>query len=163
MKQVPLGNLTPRQRQAYRLRFRRGWRLRRIRAELGIASAVAENWSGAVSGGVGLMLAERPAHIRVRHLLKRNKTADSADDADRKSCVLYYPRDPRHPRLICISVRPSVLLISASELKVRQVNWGCRERGSLVMLASCCATYFSPAVAPCCAEAAEGHACRREM
>lgn len=36
MKQVALGNLTPRQRQAYVLRFRRGWRLRRIAKALSI-------------------------------------------------------------------------------------------------------------------------------
>ena len=41
MKRVPLENLTPRQRQAYILRFRRGWRLRRIAAELGITVSSA--------------------------------------------------------------------------------------------------------------------------
>jgi hypothetical protein len=41
MTQVPLENLTPRQRQAYILRFRRGWRLRRIAAELGITVSSA--------------------------------------------------------------------------------------------------------------------------
>jgi hypothetical protein len=41
MTQLPLENLTPRQRQAYILRFRRGWRLRRIAAELGITVSSA--------------------------------------------------------------------------------------------------------------------------
>ena len=41
MKQGPLKNLTPRQRQAYVLRFRRGWRLRRIAGELGISVSSA--------------------------------------------------------------------------------------------------------------------------
>ena len=41
MTQLPLENLTPRQRQAYILRFRRGWRLRRIAAELGISVSSA--------------------------------------------------------------------------------------------------------------------------
>jgi hypothetical protein len=41
MTQVPFKNLTPRQRRAYILRFRRGWRLRRIAAELGIAVSSA--------------------------------------------------------------------------------------------------------------------------
>jgi FixJ family two-component response regulator len=41
MTQRPLENLTPRQRQAYILRFRRGWRLRRIAAELGISVSSA--------------------------------------------------------------------------------------------------------------------------
>ena len=36
-----LKNLTPRQRQAYVLRFRHGWRLRRIAAELGITVSSA--------------------------------------------------------------------------------------------------------------------------
>jgi hypothetical protein len=36
MTQVPLENLTGCQRQAYILRFRRGWRLWRIAAEVGI-------------------------------------------------------------------------------------------------------------------------------
>jgi DNA-directed RNA polymerase specialized sigma24 family protein len=41
MKQVPLENLTPSQREAYRLRFRRGRRLRRIAAQLGITVSSA--------------------------------------------------------------------------------------------------------------------------
>ena len=41
MQQVPLENLTPRQRQAYILRFRRGWWLRRIATELGITVSSA--------------------------------------------------------------------------------------------------------------------------
>ena len=41
MKQVSLGNLTPRQREAYILRFRRGWGLRRIAGELGITVSSA--------------------------------------------------------------------------------------------------------------------------
>jgi hypothetical protein len=41
MKQMQLNNLTARQRQAYILRFRRGWRLRRIAVELGITVSSA--------------------------------------------------------------------------------------------------------------------------
>jgi DNA-directed RNA polymerase specialized sigma24 family protein len=41
MMKLPLENLTPRQRQAYILRFRRGWRLRWIAAKLGIAVSSA--------------------------------------------------------------------------------------------------------------------------
>ena len=41
MTQAPLENLTPRQRQAYILRFRKRWRLRRIAGELGITVSSA--------------------------------------------------------------------------------------------------------------------------
>ena len=41
MKRVALKNLTSRQRQAYILRFQRGWRLRRIAEEMGITVSSA--------------------------------------------------------------------------------------------------------------------------
>jgi len=41
MRCVPLKNLTARQREAYVLRFHRGWRLRRIAGELGITVSSA--------------------------------------------------------------------------------------------------------------------------
>jgi hypothetical protein len=52
MTQVPLENLTPRQRQAYILRFGRGWRLRRIAVELGMwrENGVARNGAPCCAG-----------------------------------------------------------------------------------------------------------------
>jgi hypothetical protein len=41
MKHIPLKNLTARQRQAYILPFRRGWRLRRIAVQLAITVSSA--------------------------------------------------------------------------------------------------------------------------
>ena len=46
MMQLPLENLTPRQREAYILRFRWGWRLPRIAAELGITATVTDGLGG---------------------------------------------------------------------------------------------------------------------
>ena len=70
MKQVPLDNLTPRQRRAYILRFRRGWRLRRIAAELEITvgSAAALVKRAQLRAGLGAakvgVIGARPRIVR---------------------------------------------------------------------------------------------------
>jgi hypothetical protein len=70
MKQVPLKSLTPRQRQAYILRFRRGWRLRRIAAELGIAVSSAGELVKRAQFRAGLGK-EKVGVIRTRPRIKR--------------------------------------------------------------------------------------------
>ena len=70
MTQLPLENLTPRQRQAYILRFRKRWRLRRIAVELGITvSSAGERVKRAqCRAGLGK---EKMGVIRARQRLTR--------------------------------------------------------------------------------------------
>ena len=57
-----------------------------------------------------------------------------------------------------ISVLPTALcLLNACGPSVVLATGG-RELGPLVMLGTCCATYFAPGVAPCCAEPGCGDA-----
>jgi len=74
MTHLTLNNLTARQRQAYILRFRRGWRLRRIAGKLGITvSSAAELVKRAqLRAGLGnekvLVVRAQPRVIRARSL-----------------------------------------------------------------------------------------------
>ena len=69
-----LKNLTPRQRQAYLLRFRRGWWLRRIAAELGITVSSAGELVRRAQFRAGLgkekmrVIRTRPRGIRAQSL-----------------------------------------------------------------------------------------------
>jgi hypothetical protein len=65
MTHIPLKNLTARQRQAYILRFRRGWRLRRIAVELGITVSSAGELVKRAQFRAGLGK-ERSSVIRIR-------------------------------------------------------------------------------------------------